>query len=131
MSGEQGGADELVHAQVEAAGEGFEEGPAPGGAGFVQGHARDEAVAGLEAFHVLPADVDDVGGVGHEAAGGLEVGHRLHVRGPGAEGGLRELRAVARGGAGLYPRAFGQAVREVREVRQEPGEGIALIAFVP
>ena len=130
MPGEQGGADEGVHAQIEATGEGFEEGPASGGAGCVQGHAREEAGAGLEAFHVLPADVDDVGGVGHEAAGGLEVGHRLHVRGPGAEGGLRELRAVARGGAGLDPRAFGQAVREVREVGQEPGERIALMQIV-
>ena len=40
MPGEQGGAHERLHAQVEAAGECFEEGPASGGAGFVEGHAR-------------------------------------------------------------------------------------------
>ena len=81
MPGEQGGAHERLHAQVEAAGECFEEGPASGGAGFVEGHARDEAVPRLEALHILAADVDDVRRIGHEAAGGLQVGHRFHVGG--------------------------------------------------
>ena len=131
MPGEQGGAHERLHAQVEAAGECFEEGPASGGAGFVEGHARDEAVPRLEALHILAADVDDVRRIGHEAAGGLQVGHRFHVGGQRAEGGLRELRAVARGYAGLDPRAFGQAVDEIGKVRQEPRQRIALIAFIP
>ena len=48
-----------------------------------------------------------------------------------SEGGLRELRAVARGYAGLDPRAFGQAVDEIGKVRQEPRQRIALIAFIP
>lgn len=58
-------------------------------------------------------------------------GHRFHVGGQRAEGGLRELRAVARGYAGLDPRAFGQAVDEIGKVRQEPRQRIALIAFIP
>ena len=44
---------------------------------------------------------------------------------------LRELRAVARGYAGLDPCAFRQAVDEIGKVRQKPRQRIALIALIP
>ncbi len=59
------------------------------------------------------------------------MGYGFHVRGQRAEGGLRELRAVACGGARLNPRSGGQAVDEVHEEGEEPGQRIALIALVP
>ena len=67
MAGKERGLHEVFHAQVQALGKGLQKGPAAGGTGFVEGHARDAALPDLEAFHVLAADVDDIGGVRHQA----------------------------------------------------------------
>src|SRR5699024_7722040 len=89
---------ELLHIIPQCLGEGLQEGPAAGGAGFVQKDVADGAVLDLEALHVLAADVDDEVHVGHKVLGGGKVGHRLHQAPVAVEGVFHQFLAVAGGG---------------------------------
>ena len=131
MPGKERRPHEFLHAQIEALGERLQKGPASGRTGFIEGHARDATVPGLEALHVLPADVDDVGRLRHEAAGGLEVGDGLHFRQRRSQRRLCKGRAVTGAGAVLDPGPFRQRVRQIGHIRQELGQRIPLIAAIP
>ena len=55
----------------------------------------DGAVLDLEAFHVLPADVDDEVHIGQEVLGSGKVGHRLDKAAVAVEGIFDQLLTVA------------------------------------
>ncbi len=129
--GEEGQSHEAIHVQPETSGKGFKKGPAARRAGFIQRHAGDDAVVGLEAFHVLPADINDVGAVRHEGAGRFQVRHGFHVHKIKPQRGFGQLRAVARGRRSVQDKAGGQGVEHFDKAGHKAAERIALVAPVP
>ena len=98
---------ELRGAHAQALGKVFNKRTAARRAGFVQGNFADVAVADLEAFHVLPADVQHAGDFGAELVGGPVVGKGFHFPFVRVKGCLDDVFPVARGEAACDPGCFG------------------------
>ena len=97
--GEKGLGGEALGGVAQGCGEVLQEGAAPGGAGLVEHNGVHRAVLELDAFHVLPADVQHAVHLRVEEGGGRGVGDGFHLALIQAEGGLEQALAVA-GGAG-------------------------------
>ena len=130
MLREKRGLHEFFHAHAEAGGEGLQKGTASRGAGLVEAHVCHGSLVHLHALHVLAADVDDIGGVGVQGAGCLEMGDSLHLRDLGREGRARKVRAVACGAYAAQARGSGDAVEQIDEKGQQVLQGIAVVAVV-
>ena len=86
---------EILDLIAQRAGERLKERAAAGGAGLVEEDVVDDAVVNLEAFDILPADVDDEIDVGHERARGGEVRHGFDQTEIHAERAADQILAVA------------------------------------
>ena len=111
-------------------GEVFDEGAAPGGAGFVQQNSVHAAVFQLDALHVLPADVQHAVHLRVKKRGGGAVGDGLHLAFVQAEGGFQEGFSVARGAGAGDVRALGQLVPEPCHGLHGGTDGVTLIVCV-
>ena len=130
MLREKRGLHEFFHAHAEAGGEGLQKGAASRGAGLVEAHVSHGSLVHLHALHVLAADIDDIGGVGVQGAGCLEMGNSLHLRDLGREGRARKVRAVACGAYAAQVRGSGDAAEQINEEGQQVLQGIAVVAVV-
>ena len=90
----------VLHVVAQGLGEGLEKAAAAGGAGFIEEDVADGPVLDFEAFHILPADVDDKIHIGQEVPCGGEMGHGFHHAVVAVEGVFRQFLAVAGGGDG-------------------------------
>ena len=95
--GVKGRLGNLVHRDMQGGGEVLQERAAAGGAGLVDHNVGDDPVGEPDGLHVLAADVQQEGGVGHILGGSPGVGHRLHHMALGGEGVGKELLPVAGG----------------------------------
>ncbi|MNV46877.1 hypothetical protein D3C71_1387230 [compost metagenome] len=86
---------ELGYAKAERRGEALQERAAARRAGFIQHEAVDDASADFDAFHILPADIQDEIDLGHEFGGRLVMGDRLHLAAVGSKRRLDQPLAVS------------------------------------
>ena len=76
--GGEGGLLDALGGDAQGGGEVLQKGAAAGGAGLIDQDIGDDALVQPHGLHVLAADVQDEGGVGHVLLGRPGVGHRLH-----------------------------------------------------
>ena len=72
VSGKEAELGKLLDAVAHRLGKGADKRPAPGGAGLVEHDRIDRVVADLEAFDVLPADVEDKSTLGSKKRAALK-----------------------------------------------------------
>ena len=108
----------------------FDEGAAPGGAGFVQQNSVHAAVFQLDALHILPADVQHAVHLRVKKSGGGAVGDGFHLALVQTESRFQEGFSVACGAGAGDVRALGQLVPESCHGLHGGADGIALIVGV-
>ena len=111
-------------------GEVFDEGAAPGGAGFVQQNSVHAAVFQLDALHVLPADIQHAVHLRVKKRGGGAVGDGFHLALVQTESRFQEGFSVACGAGAGDVRALGQLVPETRHGIHGGADGVTLIVGV-
>ena len=79
MPGEQPHLGEVGNGVAQGLGEGFNERTTAGGAGLVEEDGVHRAVADLEAFHILAADVENTVDFRIEECGSVIMGNRLYL----------------------------------------------------
>ena len=97
--GKEGCLCEILYGIVERFGKGFNEGAAPGGAGFVQCHGIYGAVPDPDALHVLSADVENAVDVRIEVGGSVIVCNGFHLAAVQLKGSLHQGFSIAGGAA--------------------------------
>ena len=130
MPGEQPHLGEVGNGVAQGLGEGFNERTTAGGAGLVEEDGVHRAVADLEAFHILAADVDDKVHIRGKVPGGVEMGHGFHQAQVAGEGVFDEVFSVAgdRGALDGHPAAA--LGINFPQLGQNDADGVSLVGVI-
>ena len=127
--GKKADLSEFLRAIAENLRKGLQKAATAAGAGLVQKDIIDGSIMNLEAFHVLPADVEDEIHVRLQMLGGIKMGHGFHEAIIKAEGMTNQILAITRDRTG-QKLAMRIIFIKCSQIIAHSDHGIALIALV-
>ena len=130
MLREEGSLGKILHRVVQGFGKGLDEGTTAGGAGFVQLYTVHGLVLDLDAFHVLPADVQNAVYLRIKECGGVVMGYRFHLALIQKESSLDQGLTVSCGTGPGDPRAGGQQAVDFLDGTDRGLQRIAVVVAV-
>ncbi len=119
----------VLHIPAQGLGKGLQEAAAARGAGLVEEDIAHRAILYAEAFHVLPANVDDEIHLGLEVAGRRKMGHGLHQAVVAAQGLAAQQLAIA-GGGGRGNHHLGGCLIQGQHHLAQHRHGVAAVGLV-
>ena len=122
---------EVLDAHVHGLGEALDERAAARRARLVEHDALDDAVAHLEALHVLAADVENELDAGDEGLRAAQVGNGLYLARVRAQGLDKDALAVARGGHVANGAALGHGVVDAVHDVARGAQDVTVVVAVP